>query len=35
MPRLPRPVLIKLQIAGGVFLPMLLLGLWLHAQGFW
>jgi hypothetical protein len=31
----PSPLVIKLQIAGGVFVPMLALGLWLHSQGFW
>ena len=31
----PAPVVIKLQIAGAVFVPMLLLGLWLRSQGFW
>jgi len=31
----PSPVVIKLQIAGAVFVPMLLLGLWLRSQGFW
>lgn len=33
--REPSPLVIKLQIAGGVFVPMLALGLWLHSQGFW
>jgi len=31
----PSPLVVKLQIAGAVFVPMLLLGLWLHRQGFW
>ena len=31
----PSPVVVKLQIAGAVFVPMLLLGLWLQRQGFW
>lgn len=31
----PSPVVVKLQIAGAVFVPMLLLGLWLRSQGFW
>lgn len=31
----PSPLVIKLQIAGGVFVPMLALGLWLRSQGFW
>jgi hypothetical protein len=31
----PSPLVVKLQIAGAVFVPMLLLGLWLHSQGFW
>lgn len=26
---------VKLQILLGVFVPLLLLGLWLHRQGFW
>lgn len=34
-PTTPSPRLIKLQIAAGVFVPMLALGLWLHSQGFW
>ena len=33
--REPSPRVVKLQIAGVVFAPMLLLGLWLHRQGFW
>ena len=33
--RQPSPLVVKLQIAGVVFVPMLLLGLWLHRQGFW
>jgi hypothetical protein len=33
--RTPSPLVVKLQIAGVVFLPMLLLGLWLRSQGFW
>ena len=33
--RTPSPLVVKLQIAGVVFVPMLLLGLWLHSQGFW
>jgi hypothetical protein len=33
--REPSPLVIKLQIAGVVFVPMLLLGLWLRTQGFW
>jgi len=28
-------MVIKLQIAGAVFVPPLLLGLWLQHQGFW
>ncbi|MFM7549363.1 MAG: hypothetical protein ACKO8I_10965 [Cyanobacteriota bacterium] len=32
---LPSPLVVKAQIAGAVFVPMLLLGLWLHRQGFW
>ena len=35
LPGLPSPTVIKLQIAGAVFVPMLLVGLWLHCQGFW
>ena len=31
----PSPVVIKLQIVGAVFVPLLLLGLWLQRQGFW
>lgn len=31
----PSPLVIKLQIAAGVFVPMLALGLWLRSQGFW
>ena len=34
-PRPPSPLVVKLQIAGVVFVPMLLLGLWLRSQGFW
>lgn len=33
--REPSPVVVKLQIAGAVFVPMLALALWLHSQGFW
>ncbi|MFM7315169.1 MAG: hypothetical protein ACKO0M_18745 [Cyanobium sp.] len=34
-PDAPRsPLAIKLQIAAGVFVPMLALGLWLTSQGF-
>jgi len=34
-PAAPRSALtIKLQIAAGVFVPMLALGLWLNSQGF-
>ena len=33
--RQPSAMVIKLQIAGAVFVPMLLLGLWLRSQGFW
>lgn len=32
---LPSAAVIKLQILGAVFVPMSLLGLWLHRQGFW
>jgi hypothetical protein len=32
---LPPARLMKLQILAGVFVPMALLGLWLHRQGFW
>jgi hypothetical protein len=35
LPGQPSPRVIKLQIAGAVFVPMLLLGIWLHRQGFW
>ena len=31
----PSPRTIKLQILGAVFVPMGLLGLWLHSLGFW
>lgn len=31
----PSPLVIKLQIAAAVFVPMLALGLWLRSQGFW
>ena len=35
IPSAPRAALtIKLQIAAGVFVPMLALGLWLNSQGF-
>jgi hypothetical protein len=34
-PRQPSSLVVKLQIAAAVFLPIALLGLWLHAQGFW
>jgi hypothetical protein len=34
-PAAPSARVIKLQIAAGVFVPMLALGLWLHSQGFW
>lgn len=34
-PQSPTPLVIKLQIAAGVFVPMLALGLWLRSQGFW
>jgi hypothetical protein len=34
-PEQPSPLVVKLQIAAAVFLPMALLGLWLHSQGFW
>lgn len=34
-PPTPSPMVIKLQIAGAVFVPPLLLGLWLQHQGFW
>ena len=33
--REPSPLVVKLQIAGVVVVPMLLLGLWLRTQGFW
>ena len=33
--REPSALVVKLQIAGVVFVPMLLLGLWLRTQGFW
>lgn len=33
--RTPSALVVKLQIAGAVFVPMLLLGLWLRSQGFW
>ncbi len=33
--REPSSLVVKLQIAGAVFVPMLLLGLWLRTQGFW
>ena len=33
--REPSPLVVQLQIAGVVFVPMLLLGLWLRTQGFW
>ncbi|WP_254933583.1 MULTISPECIES: hypothetical protein [unclassified Cyanobium] len=32
---MPSPLVMKLQIAGVVFVPMLLLGLWLNSKGFW
>ncbi|MFO7629452.1 MAG: hypothetical protein R6W06_08045 [Prochlorococcaceae cyanobacterium] len=32
--RQPSPLVIKLQIAGAVFVPMGLLGLWLNSKGF-
>ncbi|WP_254969207.1 hypothetical protein [Cyanobium sp. CH-040] len=31
----PSAAVVKLQILAAVFLPMLLLGLWLRSQGFW
>lgn len=31
----PSPLRIRLQILGAVFLPMLLIGLWLNSRGFW
>jgi hypothetical protein len=31
----PSPLRIKLQILGAVFLPMVLIGLWLNSRGFW
>lgn len=34
-PNLPSPTVMKLQILGAVFVPMLLLSLWLQRQGFW
>jgi len=34
-PPTPSPAVIKLQIVGAVFVPLLLLGLWLQHQGFW
>lgn len=33
--RQPSNLVIKLQITAAVFVPMLLLGLWLRSQGFW
>ena len=30
-----RPLVVKLQIAAAVFLPMALLGVFLRSQGFW
>lgn len=35
LPGLPSPRVMKLQMLGAVVLPMLLVGLWLHRQGFW
>ncbi len=32
---MPSPLVMKLQILGAMLLPALLLGLWLHRQGFW
>lgn len=32
---LPSPTVMKLQILGAVFVPMALVGVWLHRQGFW
>jgi hypothetical protein len=34
-PREPSATVVKLQILAAVFVPMLLLGLWLRSQGFW
>ena len=34
-PKEPSPVVVKLQIAGAVFVPMALLGLGLQSKGFW
>ncbi|MGB5136162.1 MAG: hypothetical protein WBN89_13410 [Prochlorococcaceae cyanobacterium] len=31
----PAAAVVKLQILAAVFLPMLLLALWLRSQGFW
>lgn len=35
LPGQPSPRTMKLQMLGAVVLPMLLLGFWLHRQGFW
>jgi hypothetical protein len=35
LPGQPSPRVMKLQILGAMLLPALLLGLWLHQQGFW
>lgn len=34
-PQRPSGTMIKLQILGAVIGPMLLVGIWLHHQGFW
>lgn len=34
-PQEPSGTLVKLQILAAVFLPMVLLGLWLRSRGFW